>query len=1215
MAFHTSLHKFVQRYGATTLCHPALVAMLDDDGLFRRIVDRPYKELFKILVDKNFMTEIQQTTDWSQKNVREIQGRITPFYSGTASVEYAVESLGYALGRITDLNSLNKAINTPEVTQEIALEAKAVPYVAHNDADNIGTLIPSSMAQPVHKWLNLIAKEAGSVIDFVLQEMQETDASSLKAKLSSEQIDGVAMAIYQMRDNRGFILGDMTGIGKGRQLAMLLKWSILQGVKPVFVTEKPELFSDLYRDLFDVGYGDIRPFILNSGKEAIITDQAGSLVYGLPDADDIEEFKRTKLIPPGYDALVLTYSQLSREESVNWKSECVLNCIKGSYLLMDESHNASGLESNVGIFFRKAVQQSAGVCFSSATYAKYPSSMPIYALKTAMGEAKIPADELIDSISMGGPILQEVMAKGLVSSGSMIRRQRDMSEVKRNFYVSGDVKQTEWIKAKYDMLIGLIADIFDFQNRYIKPYILSLKGTTNSIFRSHFKISSSAGVDSKVEYMSFSQRMTPTIRQLLFAIKAVDAVRVTLEQLKQEKKPIIQISRTMSSNLGRLVKPGDIMSHADFALNLLPCLEGLFDYKITGESVTGNGKNKVKRHYSMDCTLTFDDMKSYMTADDFEEAKQAYDFLTNKIKSITTDLPISPIDYLVQSLEAAGFKVAELTQRPVLLKYTNIKAGAASECKCQVRAKINKRQAAQDFNNGRIDVLIGNRVMASGISLHSSPNFNDRRQRVIITWEQQDRADLQTQFDGRADRTGQISHCDFITLTSPVPAEQRFIMMHERKLRSLNANVEANQYAIETNIDILNIHGAKVVMEYLKENPDRSIYFSDLAYTSSNTRGTSIGKKSWDELTKDTKLGYITDFMRTLSMLTCDDQKEILDEIFMRYKEWIKYLDDMGENTGKVSIEPLNASLVRRSTFSAGRKNSQSIFGQDANLDEVEVDVLRLPLKKNEIIEIASTLKTANELKPLVEQELIDKKQKIRDFYADLREKARIQLEDVKKSVSGTYKPSRIAQLEAAADNSAKMDIQLKKAERTANQLIDQMFMFRQFQPVGVPLTLREGNSIEDGRLKDMLSVGIFLGFKQMGKRVIPSCLKAVFAVNDSRSIIEVPLSAPELMNTIFLQTSMGMCRVLLSTVSIDTWDKVRKNQTREKAYVITGNIILGIAKTRSIIKRLGCNKYRATLAGMYSGHMITYTDDRGRIRNGYMLSRSYDPKLISLLS
>ena len=34
--------------------------------------------------------------------------------------------------------------------------------------------------------------------------------------------------------------------------------------------------------------------------------------------------------------------------------------------LMDESHNASGEESNVGEFFREAVQKSCGVCFASA---------------------------------------------------------------------------------------------------------------------------------------------------------------------------------------------------------------------------------------------------------------------------------------------------------------------------------------------------------------------------------------------------------------------------------------------------------------------------------------------------------------------------------------------------------------------------------------------------------------------------------------------------------------------------------------------------------------------------------------------------------------------------------------------------------------------------------------------------------------------------------
>lgn len=170
------------------------------------------------------------------------------------------------------------------------------------------------------------------------------------------------MAIRQMRNGRGFILGDMTGIGKGRQLAMLLKWATLQSVRPVFVTEKSVLFNDLFRDLFDIGYGDLRPFILNSDKEAKITDANGNIIYNLPEELEMKEFRDTKRLPAGYDFLLLTYSQLSRDRSKNWKADCVMNTIEGAYLLMDESHNASGEESNVGEFFREAVQKSCGVC-------------------------------------------------------------------------------------------------------------------------------------------------------------------------------------------------------------------------------------------------------------------------------------------------------------------------------------------------------------------------------------------------------------------------------------------------------------------------------------------------------------------------------------------------------------------------------------------------------------------------------------------------------------------------------------------------------------------------------------------------------------------------------------------------------------------------------------------------------------------------------------
>lgn len=60
--------------------------------------------------------------------------------------------------------------------------------------------------------------------------------------------------------------------------------------------------------------------------------------------------------------------------------------------------------------------------------------------------------------------------------------------------------------------------------------------------------------------MHFTLRMTPTIRQLLFSIKAEDAIQAALEQLKAGHKPIIQINRTMESNYTSLIQPGMAMS-------------------------------------------------------------------------------------------------------------------------------------------------------------------------------------------------------------------------------------------------------------------------------------------------------------------------------------------------------------------------------------------------------------------------------------------------------------------------------------------------------------------------------------------------------------------------------------------------------------------------------------------------------------------------------
>lgn len=102
-----------------------------------------------------------------------------------------------------------------------------------------------------------------SIDEFVTEELGYDSIEEMHKALAAEQVDSVAMAIHQMKQGNALIIGDQTGVGKGRQMAALIRWAHLQGKKPVFITQKADLFTDIYRDLVDIGSGDLRPFIFN----------------------------------------------------------------------------------------------------------------------------------------------------------------------------------------------------------------------------------------------------------------------------------------------------------------------------------------------------------------------------------------------------------------------------------------------------------------------------------------------------------------------------------------------------------------------------------------------------------------------------------------------------------------------------------------------------------------------------------------------------------------------------------------------------------------------------------------------------------------------------------------------------------------------------------------------------------------------------------------
>lgn len=76
---------------------------------------------------------------------------------------------------------------------------------------------------------------------------------------------------------------------------------------------------------------------------------------------------------------------------------------------MDESHNSSG-SSNTGEFLQSVLAKTKGVVFLSATFAKRPDNMPVYAMKTSISDANMSKEELVEAITKGGVALQEVLA-------------------------------------------------------------------------------------------------------------------------------------------------------------------------------------------------------------------------------------------------------------------------------------------------------------------------------------------------------------------------------------------------------------------------------------------------------------------------------------------------------------------------------------------------------------------------------------------------------------------------------------------------------------------------------------------------------------------------------------------------------------------------------------------------------------------------------------
>lgn len=1106
------------------------------------------------------------------------------------------------------------------------LSAEKVTYAPRSENPfTLKAVMPADQQESVNKNL----EKLGDADQFLVEELGYNDKEDLYSHLAAEQVDSVALALQQAKQGNAFIIGDMTGIGKGRQAASLIRYAKKQGQVPVYFTKTAGLLSDVYRDLVDIGSKELRPFVFGSAKEAAITDADGNVVFALPSKNEVKRvldyIEKNGKLPKEYDYVLTTYSQVSNgvyefDENGNRKErklakgkkfgaaaisgqarrDAIEKLMKNGYLILDESHTAGG-DSGQGNYFQHIIQKAKNVTFFSATFAKRPDNMPIYALRTAMNQGGLKASDLIDAVKRGGATLQEIMSQALTQCGQMIRRERDMTGVTIDWKAIDDPEVVAEQREQYDSIIGLFNDIINFQRTYVSAYV----DRRNEDLA---EVQSSMGIKRGTEALGiknqpFASKAFNTVQQVLLSLKAKSAAERAIDYLKQGMKPVIALNNTNESQTGNLAL-GEEMDAPDLGTSLKKGLEGTLRY------TSKNAKDESESGY-----INLSDLGA--------DAVEAYHALEEKIRKTSTGLSLSPIDVIKNELTKAGYKVGELTGRQTEFVYNE--NGTVTKVK---RADTDKKKLAREFNDGQIDALILNKSAATGISLHASSKYADQRKRVMIVAQQQLDVNDEVQMRGRIDRTGQVARGAYEYVVSLIPAEQRLLMMFKAKLKSLDANTTSSQKSKFNEMevaDITNKYGDKVVKEYMAEHLDLYARMAD-PFGWEKSYGADISAvdpqklvSSSDGMSSEAG-GDASKLLGRMALLKVKEQEKMLQEIGDLYAAEIQRLNEMGENDLEITELPLKAKTINKGVWKEGTEpGGDNAFADNTYVEKVNMAVLKKPMKAEEVKKAQDGLtggKSWDEYrkeKITAAKEYFDKKiaeatQKYEERAVKAATKAKEKyIKDAKKAQKENGMSDE--QIEKMAgyqyesvysDERTKLDEVVKNLKSKYGVFERALETFNTEDAFVLPTDMNNpaelsgfGNSY--GRLIDIKITDNFS----------PNASTVSFATLDGRRKITFPINGKVglgsdkadvigIIDRLTRQASaMGDKHLRVLSMDASNWDKLTSNESRKDGYIITGNLLQALIDTKE--QGLG-------------GQLVKYTTDTGEVKTGILMPEKFEP-------
>jgi hypothetical protein len=560
-----------------------------------------------------------------------------------------------------------------------------------------------------------------------------------------------------VRFRRGFMLGDGTGAGKGRQSAGIILDNWLRGRrKAVWISKSDKLIEDAQRDWSALG------------QERLLVTPLSRFAQGKP-------------ITLSEGILFTTYATLrsdDRGEKVSRVRQIVdwLGRDFDGVIIFDESHamqNAGGgkgergdveasQQGRAGLRLQHALPD-ARIVYVSATGATTVHNLA-YAQRLGLwGGEDFPfatRAEFVEAIEAGGVAAMEVLARDLRALGLYTARSLSYDGVE---YELVEHQLTDEQRRIYDAYAGAFAVIHNNLDAAMEA--ANITGSDGTLNRQAKSAARSAFESTKQRFFG----------HLLTSMKTLTLIRSVTADLAAGHAAVIQIVSTGEALMERRLAEIPTEEWNDLTVDVTPreyvgsYLQHSFPVQLYEPFTDGEG--------NLSSRPVFRDGHPVQC----REAVRRRDEMLEHLGS----LPPVPgaLDQVIQHFGTEV--VAEVTGRS--RRIIRKGEGPAARLAVETRAPSANLAETSAFMDDQKRVLIFSDAGGTGRSYHAELSARNQRLRVHYLLEPGWKADAAIQGLGRTNRTNQAQPPLFRPISTDVKAEKRFLSTIARRLDTLGA--------------------------------------------------------------------------------------------------------------------------------------------------------------------------------------------------------------------------------------------------------------------------------------------------------------------------------------------------------------------------------------------------------------------------------------------